>query len=465
VRLQGRQALSGQPPCKLGMIRTILTARAGDGQAKTEDKVSVILGPCSLGAAALQLDPNGISTVPHHARPVLAVRIRRSGLAFGVYPGHEGRVCRHMLLNASKVIDFSVSQFSGELREVHFRFPALLNELLEPNARRLPTLLRAQERGNLLIELIQPSTKRLQTPVLLFGQWLRGLRRVRVSRVTSQVAWLVGGLMRPEDLGFVMPCERCVLRLWHGLKEWGESHCPTTEFDYASVLQAHGHLRLLETVTEKDGEVDVIRRCFACRLCGCRWGVFDNSALGWVTIRQESPCGQHVARGEYVDEKKHGLHFYQQIGQGLILKEGWSHGRLTAWWEYRPTVRDATVDQLVVRHWRAPAPEARSEAESLLQQWTERQVRGRVGGRKTRLLACACVRQGLGHLLTDVRCRTAVDVAERFADGQASDEELRIAGNGAMASVARLAPDVLYTTPRPSSAIAARKDRTNAVAG
>jgi hypothetical protein len=46
--------------------------------------------------------------------------------------------------------------------------------------------------------------------------------------------------------------------------------------------------------------------------------------------------------------------------------------------------------------------------------------------RKLRLLACACLRRIL-HLLVDERCRTAVQVAERDAEGLATEEDIRAA--------------------------------------
>lgn len=57
-----------------------------------------------------------------------------------------------------------------------------------------------------------------------------------------------------------------------------------------------------------------------------------------------------------------------------------------------------------------------------------------VSERKLRLHGCACCRRVL-HLLTDERCRTAVEVAQRFADGLASREELKAAHQGAVAVI------------------------------
>jgi len=53
-------------------------------------------------------------------------------------------------------------------------------------------------------------------------------------------------------------------------------------------------------------------------------------------------------------------------------------------------------------------------------------LEGRVSDRKFRLFACACCRR-IHHLLTERSCRRAIDVAERFADGAASVEELNAA--------------------------------------
>jgi hypothetical protein len=51
---------------------------------------------------------------------------------------------------------------------------------------------------------------------------------------------------------------------------------------------------------------------------------------------------------------------------------------------------------------------------------------GQCGARKLRLFACACCRH-LGPLLDSERCLHLLTVAERFADGQATEQELALA--------------------------------------
>ena len=87
-----------------------------------------------------------------------------------------------------------------------------------------------------------------------------------------------------------------------------------------------------------------------------------------------------------------------------------------------------------------------------------------------RLFACWCVRQ-IWHLLTDERSRTAIEVAERYAVGEATHDDLKAAARSAAdaasayaAAASYAAADAAYAAAAADATYVAAADATYAAA-
>ena len=160
--------------------------------------------------------------------------------------------------------------------------------------------------------------------------------------------------MRPEDLGFVVPCERCRGPVWEALAAQCGSYYDGRIDEWAlaglgSVLAAHD---LLRRVAGSDA--------VACGACGARWRVVDvEPQFRTADVRQESPDGRHFCTGRYEGGERHGPFGYYahrpEGGWDLFFAEWWDRGRLVAWQEYGPAEVDAQGNRRcpVVRSWPA----------------------------------------------------------------------------------------------------------------
>ena len=184
--------------------------------------------------------------------------------------------------------------------------------------------------------------------------------------------------MRPEELGFVVPCERCTGPLYEGLVEICRSYYDGQRLDTSAVFAAHGHL---QNARGCGGLVGVV-----CGICGARWAVYDVE-LQFCTLHiwQESTDGRYYCSGHCVDGKRHGGFGYIPHPKGnerhiaMLFSEWWDHGRLVEWQEYGPSVRDAQGEyHSFVVHWWWEEDRYRALSMDLTVLWDDERV-GRIG--------------------------------------------------------------------------------------
>jgi hypothetical protein len=146
--------------------------------------------------------------------------------------------------------------------------------------------------------------------------------------------------MRPQDLGFAEPCQRCIEHVVVGLRTG--SQCIDT------YLQAQGTLRALPVDDMCSHEGFYYR--YVCSACTCRWVIYDWAMFGWVILEQESADGKHLKKANYEEGRKHGWHecyprYYpaNEPRAAIVLAELWDQGRLVKRLENGRVVVDAAV--------------------------------------------------------------------------------------------------------------------------
>jgi len=143
------------------------------------------------------------------------------------------------------------------------------------------------------------------------------------------------------------------------------------------------------------------------------------------------------------------------LGYASLLVASWCHGTTRTALLGESTLRGVAVgfdagdlmqiDVLTKENTPTCPTQVMDEAGWLVSNNPERMlqfIKGSVSDRKLRLFAVACCRR-IWHMLTDERSRQAVEVAERFADGQCAEGDLEAAQRAAQAAQTYQGADIM----------------------